>query len=163
MKRTQLGILGEHYIADILRDDYDEVIIAPPNTPGLDIMTRIGKEKVGWQVKTRDRRTGSDNEYSYIKLSKTEYVDITAHLWGVERISYSVVLLVEDYVEIFWFSQEAYNKYTKRQPGGRPTFNMGPKWRKLYGEDPDVRIEKRYDLEYFIPEQLAKIMNKKDS
>lgn len=98
----------------MLEEEYDEVIIAPKNTPGLDIKTRKGFVKVGWQVKTRDRRTGSDDKFSYIKLSDANYVKETARLWEVDKVRYAVVLLLDDFVEVFWFSQNAYNKYTKR-------------------------------------------------
>ncbi len=133
----------------MLEEDYDEVIIAPKNTPGLDIKTRKGFVKTGWQVKTRDRRTGSDDKFSYIKLSDANYVKETARLWEVDRVNYAVVLLLDDFVEIFWFSSSAYSKYTKNQRGGRPTFNMTGPWRKKYESDKDVQIERRKDLDYF--------------
>jgi len=133
----------------LLEEEYDEVIIAPKNTPGLDMKTRKGFVKIGWQVKTRDRRTGSDDKFSYIKLSDANYVKETARLWEVDRVSYAVVLLLDDFVEVFWFSKNAYSKYTKNQRGGRPTFNMTGPWRKIYESDKDVRIERRKDLDYF--------------
>ena len=138
----------------MLEEEYDEVIIAPKNTPGLDIKSRKGVMKIGWQVKTRDRRTtrdrktGSDDEFSHIKLSDADYMKETARLWEVDMVGYAIVLLLDDFVEVFWFSQNAYNKYTKRKNGGR-SFNMNPSWRKIYENDKDVQIERRKDLGYF--------------